>query len=71
MKMEAVEAELKQWGELIITTAAGETYELHVGDTDFDMEKRVIRLTSPRAEYLIDGDSVESVKKHYGHRIDD
>lgn len=68
--MEAVEAELRHWGELIITTDAGETYELHLGDTEFDYETRMIRLTSPKAEYLIDGDSVESVKKHYGHRVD-
>ncbi|WP_040949957.1 hypothetical protein [Gorillibacterium massiliense] len=68
MKMEAVEHELKNWGELIITTASGEVYEIHLGDTSFDTKGRVIKLTTPEAEFLIDGDAVENIKKHYGHR---
>jgi hypothetical protein len=68
--MESIEEQLKQWGELIITTASGEAYEIHLGDTQFDTSTRVITLTTPDAEYLIDGDAVENVKKHYGHRVD-
>ena len=68
MKMEAVKKELAQWGELIISTSGGEKYEIHLGDTTFDTESRTIRLTTPAALFLIDGDSVESIEKHYGHK---
>lgn len=71
MKMEAVEHELKQWGELIITTEAGESYEIHLGDTEFDTSRRVILLTTPEQEFVIDGDSVASIAKHYGHKVSD
>ena len=33
MKMEAVKRALEEWGELIISTANGERYEIHLGDT--------------------------------------
>lgn len=64
--METVLEEIRNWGEIIITTDAGVTYELHLGDTEFDME-RVIRLKGAHALYVISGDAVESVKKHFGH----
>lgn len=67
MKMEFVHKELQAWGEIMITTAAGKEYEIHLGDTQFDFENRVIRLKSPTAEFVIDGDSVEDIQKHYGH----
>lgn len=70
MEMEFVEQQLKEWGELIITTAGGSTFELHLGDTEFDLENRVIQLKAPDARYVIDGDSVESITKHYGHKVD-
>jgi hypothetical protein len=70
MKMEAVQERLQQWGELIITTASGEMYEIHLGDTVFDREQRVIKLSTPKADYLIDGDSVENIKQHYGHKVE-
>lgn len=70
MEMEVVLAELQEWGELMVTTDAGVTYELHLGDTEFDTETRLIRLKTPKAVYLIDGDSIESIKKHYGHPIE-
>lgn len=70
MKLEAVKKELEHWGEIIITTDAGDQYELHLGDTDFDLTNRVIKLTTPDAQYLIDGDAVENIKKHYGHRLE-
>lgn len=69
MKMEVVQQELQQWGELLITTSAGERYEIHLGDTEFDTQKRQIRLKSPNAQFVICGDSVESIQKHYGHLI--
>lgn len=69
MKMEDVQNELKRWGELIVATSAGEAYEIHLGDTEFDTQTRLIRLKTPEAEYLIAGDSVESIKKHYGHPV--
>lgn len=68
MKMELVKKELEAWGELVITTSAGEKYEIHLGDTTFDVESRTIRLTTPTALFVIDGDSVESIEKHYGHK---
>lgn len=71
MKMEAVKAELEQWGELIVTTDAGEQYELHLGDTEFDEQNRVIRLKAPTALHVIAGDSIEAITKHYGHRVGD
>lgn len=69
--METVEHELKQWGELIITTEAGESYEIHIGDTEFDTDRRVILLTTPQEKYVIDGDSVAAIAKHYGHKSSD
>lgn len=69
MKMEAVEKELKSWGELIVSTSSGEVYEIHLGDTTFDTNTRIIKLTTPEAEFMIDGDAVENIKKHYGHQV--
>lgn len=69
MKMEAVQQELKNWGELLITTAGGDGYEIHLGDTEFDMNTRMIKLKTPQAEFVIEGDSVESIQKHYGHPV--
>lgn len=68
--MEFVEQQLKEWGEIIVHTEGGATYELHLGDTTFDMENRVIYLKTSDAQYVIDGDSVESITKHYGHKED-
>lgn len=68
MKMEAVKKALEEWGELMISTSNGERYEIHLGDTAFDFENRVIRLKTPTALYEIDGDSVEVIEKHYGHK---
>ena len=70
MKMEQVEAELKAWGELVVTTAAGDRFELHLGDTTFDTERRIITLKTPTSIFEIDGDSIEHAEKHYGHRVD-
>ncbi len=67
--MEAVQQELRDWGELLITTAAGESYEIHLGDTEFDTQSRVIRLKTPSSDFVIAGDSVEALQKHYGHPI--
>lgn len=71
MKMEDVEHELKAWGEVIVTTAAGESYELHLGDTRFDGDKRTIMLKTPHGDHLIDGDAVENIKKHYGKKLEE
>ena len=71
MKLETVQKELQSWGEIIITTSSGEVYEIHLGDTEFDLDKRLITLKTPDAVYLIDGDSVENVKKHYGHKVEE
>ncbi len=71
MKLEAVKKELEHWGEIIISTDGGDQYEIHLGDTEFDLTNRVIKLTTPDAQYLIDGDAVENIKKHYGHRVDE
>ena len=71
MKMEAVQQELKGWGELLITTAAGASYEIHLGDTEFDTTNRVIKLKTPTSDFVIAGDSVEAIQKHYGHPIEE
>lgn len=68
MKMEFVEQQLKEWGEIMIHTDAGATFELHLGDTKFDYDNRVIYLKSSGSLFVIDGDRVESITKHYGHR---
>ena len=65
--MEFVEKELKGWGEIMIVTSAGQKFEIHIGDTEFDYDERVIRLKTPNSLFVIDGDSVESIEKHYGH----
>lgn len=67
MKMETVQAHLQKWGEIVITTDGGTRYELHLGDTEFDFQQRLITLKSPTAIYVINGDSVESIEMHYGH----
>ena len=69
MKMESVQEQLTNWGELIITTDAGESFEIHLGDTKFDSNQRTIILSTPEAKFIIDGDAVENVKKHYGHKV--
>lgn len=71
MKLETVQKQLEQWGELIVTTDAGDTFEIHLGDTEFDTERRAIRFTTPDAEYVVDGDSIESVKKHFSHKVNE
>ena len=71
MKMEFVEQQLQEWGEIIIHTAGGATFELHLGDTEFDKDNRTIRLKAPDAVYVIDGDEVASITKHYGHKNGD
>jgi len=67
MKMEAVQKELQHWGELLIATSGGQHFEIHLGDTEFDFQNRVIRLRAPNAHFVIDGDSVEVIQMHYGH----
>lgn len=71
MKMEDVQTELAKWGELMITTSAGQSYEIHLGDTEFDTQNRVIRLKTPHSLFVIAGDSVEAIQKHYGHPTKD
>ncbi|HEY8531327.1 MAG TPA: hypothetical protein VIL08_03680 [Limnochorda sp.] len=65
MKMEIVHEQLKRWGELLVTTAAGQTFELHLGDTHFDYDKRVFSFRASGAEFIIDGDCVESIQMHF------
>lgn len=67
MKMEVVQTELRKHGEAIITISTGQTFELHTGDTEFDTENRVIRFRSSAAEFVISGDSVEVLQKHFSH----
>lgn len=67
MKMEVVQERLKQWGEVIVRTLSGQTFEFHLGDTSFDATRRVITFRGPDAEYVIDGDSIESIKTHFSH----
>lgn len=71
LKMEIVQKQLQQWGELIITTSAGDEFEIHLGDTEFNTSERLIMLRAPEAEFVIDGDAVETIKKHYGHSAGD
>lgn len=68
MKMELVQRQLQEWGEVMITTSSGQTFELHLGDTQFDTQQRIIRLHTPDADYMIDGDAIDVVKWHLGHR---
>jgi len=71
MKMELVQAELHKHGEAIITTSGGQTFELHTGDVQFDLENRVIRFRSSGADFIIDGDSVEILQQHFSHLDND
>lgn len=71
MKMEIVHEMLQEWGELIVTTAGGQSFEIHLGDTQFDMDRRLIILKGPKATYVIDGDAIETITKHYGHPSDE
>ncbi|NLN29083.1 MAG: hypothetical protein GX161_12770 [Firmicutes bacterium] len=70
MKMELVQKELQGWGEIVVVTDAGQKFELHLGDTEFDYENRVIRLQSVRSKYVIDGDAIESIELHLGGEED-
>jgi len=70
MQLGILQDELKQWGELIITTATGNTFEIHLGDNlKFDTQQNVLHLTTPESMYIIGGGSIEEVKKHYGHKV--
>jgi hypothetical protein len=46
-----------------------DTFEIHLGDTTFDLENRVIQFTTPDAKHVIGGDSVESVRMHFSHKV--
>ncbi len=70
MKMEFVE-QLKEWAKLSFTPPVEPPTSLISGDTKFDYDNRVIHLKAPDSLYVIDGDAVESVTKHYGHRNGD
>lgn len=65
--MELIKESLEKWGEVIIRTASGQVFELHLGDTTFDAGNRVIKFTSADSQYLIDGDSVEVARMHVSH----
>lgn len=69
MKMEQVQKELQRWGEVMITTEAGEMYELHLGDVNFDNEDRVIRFKTGDEEYIIPGDAISTMKVHSSHKM--
>lgn len=70
MKMEFVQSELQQWGELLITTDSGQKYEIHLGDTTFDTNTRMIRIKGEHSDYVIEGDAVAAIEKHYGHAVE-
>jgi len=65
VKLDVIQEQLKRWGEVMIRTASGEEFELHLGDTTIDTEKRLISFRSADSEYILDGDSVERVKMHW------
>lgn len=67
MKMELIKEYLEKWGEVIIRTSSGQVFELHIGDTSFDKENRVIKFTSADSKYVMDGDSIEVVQMHASH----
>lgn len=70
MKVDALQQELRQWGELIITTAAGDTFEFHLGDDiEFDSQENSLKLATPEGKYTISCDGIDQVKKHYGHKV--
>ena len=68
MKLETVQQHLKEWGELIITTSGGARFEIHLGDTEFDFERRTLTLKTPTAYYVIAGDDIDNITKHFGHK---
>jgi len=68
VKLDVIQEQLKRWGEVMIRTASGEEFELHLGDTTIDTEKRLISFRSADSEYILDGDSVERVKMHWSHK---
>ncbi|UOF89072.1 hypothetical protein LSG31_14185 [Fodinisporobacter ferrooxydans] len=69
MNVEILKDDLKRWGEVIITTGS-ETFEIHSGDNvQFDTENNLIRLSAPDAEYIICGNHIGFVKKHFGHKV--
>lgn len=70
MRLEQVKAELERWGEIIVTLASGKRFELHLGDSQVDLQNRVIRVTGPSAHYVLDGDQVEQVELHFSHPMD-
>ncbi|MBE3595994.1 MAG: hypothetical protein IMW86_03010 [Hydrogenibacillus sp.] len=67
MKLEFVEAQLKKWGEIILRLDSGETLEIHLGDTTFDYDNRLLHFRGGDALYYIDADKIESLKMHYSH----
>lgn len=70
MRLEQVKAELERWGEVIVTLSSGQRFELHIGDTQFDLHNRLIRITSPAAQFVLDGDQIEHLEMHYSHPME-
>lgn len=69
MKLNVLQEELKQWGELILTTAEDHVFEIHLGDDlNFDNQNNVLHIKTPTATYMIEADSIEFVTKHYAHK---
>ncbi|CAM3517795.1 hypothetical protein AB1399_05630 [Hydrogenibacillus schlegelii] len=67
MKLDWIEAKLKEWGEVILRLDSGETLELHLGDTTFDHANNLIHFRSGDAIYYVDAEKVESLKMHLSH----
>lgn len=69
MKLDVLEKELKQWGELILTVAEDHVFEIHLGDDlEFDHENKLLRITTPNAMHMIAEDSIEIVTRHFAHQ---
>ena len=60
---------LEKWGEIVIRTASGQTWEVHAGDEPI-FEPFGIAFRTPDAEHLILYEHIERVTTHRANGAD-
>lgn len=64
-----VKSELNSAGEILIVTDAGQSFEIHLDDIEFDDESECFRWDNGDERYVLSGDSVESIQVHGSHKM--
>ena len=67
MNAQAVKDELDEAGEIIVFTDAGEEFELHLDDVEY--ENDVFKWDAGDKRWVLDADSIESILVHASHKM--